>query len=307
MLLSRWKDIFSRDFWSKSKDYSGGSALGFFTFWNFIFATLATVLLGVFLFGSAEFLEDLIDENVNDFKIELAAGELTLEGLPDPFVLSEYLNDDSTFGVIKNEEFARGFHEGFKEEFVKELSKEDIIINGKKFDPANTEFVLDTKNEMFESVEAIDGSKDGFYFFKNSFVVVDTNPEAPLPKVEVTYEQAQFDDFVFSRASIAEFLDTIDGPVLGILLVVGFFALIFMFIVFRLLTNLWWALIAMILALIFGKKVTYSESYLITLHYMVPITLIELFLLFTPMIFTTLLLVVVFGAIHGTCKEVKSA
>lgn len=306
MLLSRWKDIFSRDFWKRSKKITGGSALGFFTFWNFILSVLVTVVLGVFLFGSTEFLEGLIDDNVNDFKVELSDGELTVEGLPDPFVLSEYLDDDSTLGVFKNEEFARGFNQGFKEEFVKELSSEELIIDGRAYDISKIDFIVDTKNERFEGIDSIDKNKDAFYFFKNSFVVVDTNPEAELPPVEVTYEQAKFENFMFSRDSIEEFLNTIDGPVYAVILTVAFFAFLFMFIVLRLFTNLWWALIMMFMALIFGKKTTYSESYLVSLHYMVPITIIELFLVFTPLAFTTLLLVVIFGCVHASSSEVES-
>ncbi len=306
-LFSRFKEIFSKDFWKKGKFFTLGSSVGFFVFWGVILSVVGSLLM-VLSFGrmTSELSDDFRRDFV-DFEVKLEDGVLSTRNVPDPFVLSEFLKEDGEAGLLDgqeydffedsefNQEFLQGIREGMREGFEGEIK-----VDGRSMDAEDLEFVVDTEGVLGLTEESIPRDKVGFYFFGEQYIV--TNPMAEVEGegfVVESYEEAE--DFTFDKEFILDGWQGIE-PMAMLFVGIGSFVILLGMIVFvRFITNFWWAFVIWGLGQMFGFKFDYFEAYGVGLNYLVPITFIEIvvgfFLGWIP--FLTLGLMLVFGIAHG--------
>lgn len=301
-LFSRWKEIFSKDFWKKSKFMSLNSSVGFFAFWNFIFVILATV---VSVFGLSMVASEGIDEfrrDFVDFEIKLEDGILSTENLPDPFVFSEFMASENS-GVefdIDSEIIA-----SFKEVF-REVNNENVKVNGRDFNLEDLEFVLDTEGVLGLNEAMIPTDKIGVYLFDDRYVVVDPSAVAEEEKFRVEmYAESEMEDFTFDKEFLITEWDEVSGKVFTFVGFVLFGLFFVMFVLVRLVTNLVWAVLIMLFGKVFKFEWSYIEAYGVGLNYFVPVTLLEIMIVFgiSWVPFMTVSLLLLFMIAHGSMME----
>jgi hypothetical protein len=221
---------------------------------------------------------------------------LSTKNLPDPFVLSKFLESDASeynFGIDEEilKEFKQGFKEGLNEEFE---------LNGQNFDSEDFEVVLDTKGELGITVDTIPQDKLGFYFLATEMIGFDPTGLENGEKFAVeSYEDIE--DFKFDKEYVIENWDKVSGKVNLFVGIFAFSAMIFLLVVLRFVTNFWWALLVMIVGGMMGQKFDYFEAYSVSMNYLVPITLIEIFgmFVFGWVPFLTFCMMLVFSIAHG--------
>lgn len=318
MLLSRWKDLFSKNFYKKSETFSGGSSFGFFVFWNFVFTIVATIgLIGLMVFGSNKLVE-VFSDDFAEFRVAYNGENLIVEGLPQPFVLSEFLESDPAKYDFLPEEFIEGFQQGLNEG-LSEVERSDETMS-------DIEIVVDANNTLYESYDEIAEDKMGAYFFGKELVYVDPNmyekfqngdlnfedlglpqesaqlSEEEFPKkVTLTYEEMGVEEFNFDKATVIDFWNNVDGKIIGFIGFVAFFMILFVLVVLRLITNVFWTLVSWAIVALIGYKTDFVSLYLANLNVLVLVTLIELILLFAfgGVVFSTLACIVVLAIIYG--------
>lgn len=300
-LFSRFKEIFSKDFWAKSKNISMSSSIGFFVFWMLVLSVIGSLLsmnrLNVI---TSELVDDFRRDFV-EFEVKMEDGVLSTKNIPDPFVLSKFLEEDGAAGYdlgIDEEilqEFKQGFREGLSEEFK---------VDGQKIEGEDLELVLDTKGELGLTVETIPQDKLGFYFLATEMIGFDPTGLEDGEKFAVeSYEEIE--DFKFDKEFVISNWDKISGKVNLIFGGIAFSAMIVLLILLRFVSNIWWGLLVVLVGSVMGHKFEFFEAYGVTLNYLVPVTLIELAIIFTfgwvP--FLTLALMLVFAIGHGVSAQ----
>jgi predicted regulator of Ras-like GTPase activity (Roadblock/LC7/MglB family) len=289
-LFSRFKDVFSKDYWLKSKKHSIGSSIGFFTFWMVLISLVASIALVVsFNIFVKEGIDDFRRDFV-DFEVKMEDGVLSTRNIPDPFVLNEFLdseNASSMFGL--DEEMIDEFKAGFTEE---------LVIEGQQFEIDDIEVVIDTDNQLGLTADNLDMQKIGFYFLSDQFIV--TDPTATVESEMLAIESYEnIDDFLFDKEYIIGQWDKYSTTIFLILFGFCFSFLVGMLLLVRFITALWWALVVWALGSMFNFKFDYFEAYGIALVYLVPITIIELALLWVMWIpMTTVGLIIGLSVYH---------
>ena len=318
-LLDRWKDLFSRSFYKKSENYSGGSSFGFFVFWNLVLCLVLTVLVMGAAMRLSSSLVNKFEDDFLDFRIAFDGENLSVDGLPNPFILSEFLRGDD-----------QGLEELFDDmmiESIREGVDEALWQASVEYNFAGVDFVLDTNGVLFESYEDISEEFAGVYLLKTEFVYVNPNlyemvqsgefsledlnlpeelkdaPMADFPvKIVTSYSETGMKEFEFDKDLVVNFWQKIDGWIIAGIGLGTFFLMVFLLIVLRSVTNIWWSLISWWIVALMGYKTDFGKVYQANLHLMVLITLIELVLipvfLFVP--FSTFGLVLIFSLIYGS-------
>lgn len=298
-LFSRWKEIFSKDFWKKSKFMSLNSSVGFFAFWNFLFVILATV---VSIFGLSMLFSEGVDDfrrDFVDFEIKLEDGILSTENLPDPFVFSEFIaseNSREELGIDSKiiDNFEAGFREGFNN------------VNGREFTVEDLEFVLDTEGVLGLNEAVIPADKIGLYLLDDRYISVDPLAVAEEEKFRVEmYADSEMEDFTFDKEFLITKWDEVSGKVFTFVGFVLFGLFFVMFVIVRLVTNLVWAALIMLFGKVFKFEWTYIEAYGVGLNYFVPVTLLEMLIVFgiSWVPFMTVSLLLLFMIAHGSMME----
>jgi hypothetical protein len=302
-LFSRWKEIFSKDFWKKSKFMSLNSSVGFFAFWNFLFVILITVVsvLGLSMLTS-EGIDDFRRDFV-DFEVKLEDGILSTENLPDPFVFSEFMaseNSGQEFGI--DSEIIDSFKDGFREGF----NNENVKINGREFTVEDLEFVLDTEGVLGLNESVIPTDKIGVYLFDDRYVAVDPSAVDEEERFEIEmYADSEMEDFTFDKEFLITEWDKVSGKVFTFFGFVLFGFLFVTLVLVRLVTTLVWAALIMLFGKVFKFEWTYIEAYGVGLNYFVPVTLLEMLIVlgisWVP--FMTVSLLLLFMIAHGSMME----
>lgn len=296
-LLTRFQDLIGKDFWKKAKSQRLRDNIGFFAFWILVLALVVSVVVVVDVNRFANEAIDDFRRDFVDFEVRMEDGTLSTQGLPDPFVLSEFLNSDEKIEFLGvDQEIISEFKEGFRQGLSEELDG-----SGQELDIEDIEVVLDTKGEMGITIDTIDSNKLGFYFLAQEFIVTDPTALSDEEKVAVeSYEGSE--NFKFDKEYLIDIWDKYSTTVSLIVFAVSFGLYIFFFMFVRFITAFLWAGLIWLVGSMMKFEFDYFEAYGVALVYLVPITVIEVLVGITVgwLPFTTIGLVLLFAILHGS-------
>lgn len=304
-LFSRFKDFLSKDYWQKAKSHSISSSLGFFLFWMLIVCLVGSALATVNLNRGVNEVIDDFRRDFLDFEISMEDGVLSTRNLPDPFVLSEFLNAEEVpelFGLEEKAiaEFREGFRQGLSDE---------LVVNGQSIEGENLEFVFDTTGDLGINVDTIDPNKLGFYFLAEEVIVTDPTALNEDERIAVeSYEGAE--NFSFDKEAVISVWTENARTILLVFFGLMFGMFVGLYMLLRLITALVWAGLVWMVASLMNFEFDYFEAYGVALVYLVPITFLEILILFglgwwIP--FSTIGFVVLLSVLHGMgMSSVKS-